>query len=177
MSRTEALWCFGRFTLLLSAIIFWGVRSGYLGGVSHGQLWELMDFETDGEKLGRAGLAIIIHGGEHRTSCDANKSSLTPPPDSHPKLLTSARRRRICHRITLTEPPSLKVEISKKFWSHFSMLFPPHYDITSATPFHVFTAQKAFLFLLLVHVLFAFLLLSLQFWAGRSYFGGRGAYL
>ena len=29
MSRTEALWCFGRFTLLLSAIIFGGVRSGY----------------------------------------------------------------------------------------------------------------------------------------------------
>ena len=78
-----------------------------------GQEWELMDFETDGEKLGRAGLAIIIHGGEHRASCDANKSSLTPPPDSHPKLLTSARRRRICHRITLTEPPCLKVEISK----------------------------------------------------------------
>ena len=95
--------------MAISKIFF---RGGW-GGDSHGQLWELMDFETDGEKLGRAGLAIIIHGGEHRASCDANKSSLTPPPDSHPKLLTSARRRRICHRITLTEPPCLKVEISK----------------------------------------------------------------
>ena len=29
-----------------------------------GQKWELMDFETDGEKLGRVGggLASIIHG-------------------------------------------------------------------------------------------------------------------